>query len=421
MEHTLAIIACAALIAISQLHGYLFIPSRLRSPLGIRLVKAAYLAFNLSGFAGFILIHALGRGLPDGPLSDYLLMPGMVWQTAHLLWLPPALLIQALMAVFSLVFRGREQRGLPRLFRYRRPLSSPLNPVSLLLAFFLALSFHSYFLGLNGPALSRVTLSYPGLPPELEGASIALVSDVHYGSGLNLGGFDRLMRRVAAESPSLVLFLGDLSDCAPARARDLVGPLLRLKGTPLGVYAVLGDRDRRANASGELLRALGAGGVTALDNERVRLPGAPVTLIGFSDPEDGDNPFWPLDFIGAEAPLPFQLLDGPSPAEGDFTAVLSHRPGLIPPGAAEGARLFLAGHTRGGQFQLPLLPGANLAAPFYTYSSGLYRSGGANVLVSRGVADSFFHLRLFAPPEVNLVTLRGLPAAPPGPPPPPAP
>jgi predicted MPP superfamily phosphohydrolase len=73
-----------------------------------------------------------------------------------------------------------------------------------------------------------------------------------------------------------------------------------------------------------------------------------------------------------------------------------------------GLNLVLTGHAHGGQFRLPLIGG--LYAPhqgvFPKYTSGLYKKNSTGMVVSRGLGNSGFPLRLFNRPELVIITLR---------------
>ena len=88
--------------------------------------------------------------------------------------------------------------------------------------------------------------------------------------------------------------------------------------------------------------------------------------------------------------------------------LLAHRPQLLPQYAVNRADLVFAGHAHGGQFRVPGMGG--LFTPdqglFPAYSEGLYRLGGTSMVVSRGLGNAQFPLRLNNRPEVVAVTLR---------------
>jgi predicted MPP superfamily phosphohydrolase len=148
-------------------------------------------------------------------------------------------------------------------------------------------------------------------------------------------------------------------------------------------------------------------GLTMLVDRRVRVKGLPLTVVGLDD--QGSNRFWMGSRkISNEDPdsLDFSAVSGPEPLEGDFLTLLNHRPEGYRQANAAGFRLYLAGHTHGGQCQIPGDSQLNLAANFYKYSSGLYHDWPAWLNVSRGLASVGLPFRLFAWPEIDLLELK---------------
>ena len=88
--------------------------------------------------------------------------------------------------------------------------------------------------------------------------------------------------------------------------------------------------------------------------------------------------------------------------------LLSHRPEYFPLYVSSGADVVFSGHAHGGQIRLPFIGG--LVAPgqglFPAYDGGMYREGDTAMVVSRGLGNSIFPVRVFNPPDVVLVTLR---------------
>jgi predicted MPP superfamily phosphohydrolase len=68
--------------------------------------------------------------------------------------------------------------------------------------------------------------------------------------------------------------------------------------------------------------------------------------------------------------------------------------------------LCLAGHTHGGQINIPILTPLLLGAIREPYVRGRYRVGEVQLYVNRGVGMSGIRVRVNAPPEVTLATLR---------------
>jgi predicted MPP superfamily phosphohydrolase len=86
--------------------------------------------------------------------------------------------------------------------------------------------------------------------------------------------------------------------------------------------------------------------------------------------------------------------------------VLSHVPDILPKAADLDADLVLAGHTHGGQIQIP-----GLGAPHApvrlgpAFVSGSRRQGHTRVQISRGIGTTMWPIRYGCPPEIGLYEL----------------
>jgi predicted MPP superfamily phosphohydrolase len=91
--------------------------------------------------------------------------------------------------------------------------------------------------------------------------------------------------------------------------------------------------------------------------------------------------------------------------EGAFSILLSHRPELFPIYKKQQINLALTGHAHGGQFRLPMIGG--LAAPnqgiFPKYDAGIFEEAQTRMIVSRGLGNSVFPLRVNNPPEIVVI------------------
>jgi predicted MPP superfamily phosphohydrolase len=73
----------------------------------------------------------------------------------------------------------------------------------------------------------------------------------------------------------------------------------------------------------------------------------------------------------------------------------------------ERATLTLAGHTHGGQVDLPLLGRRVVPSRFGSrYAAGHIVEGGRHLFVTTGVGTSIVPVRFGVPPEIALLTLR---------------
>jgi hypothetical protein len=233
--------------------------------------------------------------------------------------------------------------------------------------------------------VERVELPVTGLPTELDGLRLGLLTDIHCSAVVDPGDIETAVSLANAEAPDLVVLGGDYVTWADRAYMDTAAGLLSVVQAPLGVFAVLGnhDDDRRMPA------ALARRSIEVLRDARtsLRVRGCRVDLAGIR--------YWtkrPAD-IGA-------LLDPGSP----ITILLAHDPRRLTEAAALGIPLVLSGHTHGGQVVVPGL-GAPAARKFPVLA-GTARRGRTTLYVSRGIGTVYLPVRLLCPPEVSILTLR---------------
>ena len=243
----------------------------------------------------------------------------------------------------------------------------------------------------------RATLALPGWPATHQPLTVALIADLHTGAPWQ--GLDALRRVVDTTNalrPDLVLLLGDYvihgvlggHFVPPEESAPLLGRLV----APLGVFAVLGNHDHWFDG-GRVRAALEAAGIPVLEDRarRIERPGGDFWLVGLKDYWEEDR-----DLPGAIAPLTDEL---PALAFTHNPDVFATLPGRF--------ALVLAGHTHGGQVDLPLL-GRPIVPSAYgqRYASGHIVEDGRHLFVTTGIGTSIVPVRFGVPPEIVLLTLR---------------
>jgi predicted MPP superfamily phosphohydrolase len=256
------------------------------------------------------------------------------------------------------------------------------------------------------PVVAKKNLVFPTLPIELDGFRIAQISDIHLGMWTYQSELEKAFHKIAELKPDLVVLTGDLVDREPEMARLYLEPLELLDQVPQGVYAILGNHDHYTGPQ-KIAQILGQK-LNMLVQKRVLLPDVPITMVGLDD--RGSRQSW-LGRRGRASDddpdlLDFKQVMGPPFRSGDFNLLLNHRPEGYRQASREDFDLYLAGHTHGGQYQVPGFSQYNLASLFYKYSSGLYHEHPTWLNVSRGVSSVGLPFRLFAWPEIDLLTLQ---------------
>lgn len=236
------------------------------------------------------------------------------------------------------------------------------------------------------------------LPPELDGTRIVFVADVHAGPFFGAGRMQKLVEEVNSLDPDVLILGGDYVGGRTNGAKTFYGRAGQFSAR-LGKFAVLGNHDNW-EGSEEARRGLDEAGFTLLENEsaRVTVGEASLAVAGVEDLYTGDpDPEKAARDIESDA----------------FSVLVSHNPDVFADrlGATAGQwDLALAGHTHGGQVTLFGAHGHVPSDHGQRYLSGWRTENDTPILVSSGVGSVTLPIRLFAEPEIHLITLRSTPS-----------
>ena len=248
------------------------------------------------------------------------------------------------------------------------------------------------------PVVRRLDIALP-FPADVprRAVTVAWMTDTHLsGPDNSPERMARIVAQVNALKPDLILLGGDyIGEDKGGTTYDPVESIAsfaRLRA-PLGVLAVLGNHDSTQHwgLSRQRWRVLfGRIGIGLLDNEAVRR--GPLAIGGLRDTYTGkaDIPgtIGAMEFVGG-APL-----------------VLSHGPDIFPR-LPDRPLLTLVGHTHCGQVALPFVGIVYVPSHYGTrYACGLYHDGAKTMVVSGGIGTSGLPIRMLAPPDIWLVTIR---------------
>jgi predicted MPP superfamily phosphohydrolase len=249
----------------------------------------------------------------------------------------------------------------------------------------------SRWLARSMPVVRQASVALPDWPAGAPPIRVALLSDIHIGNAAMDGTrLERIVDRVAAQHPDLVLIAGDLIAGASAETAVRVAPAIiaafgRLR-PPLGTIAVFGNHDVRTDRE-IVRRTLERAGVTVLQNSAIAR--GPLAVAGVGDVVTGQQ-----DVAATWRQL--RRLPGARIA-------LTHSPEGIA-GFPADAHLVLAGHTHCGQVVLPIF-GTLDRIERMRYWCGLYRDGARTVVVTAGLGTTGYTVRFGAPPDIWMLTL----------------
>ena len=288
-------------------------------------------------------------------------------------------------------------------YRYRKPPRRGIR-VSRVLTVLLLVAMIGYpFWEATTLRVDHHTVQVPGLHPNLKNLKIIFASDIHKGPFFSQARVNKLIAEINSRGADIVILGGDY-------AEDSDGAIQFFKTAPpiharLGVFGVVGNHDRTEPESNFTVLAaeMANYGCLPLINSvaRVKVGQTNLYIAGVDDYYNG----FP-DVAGVASQV----------SRDDFVIFVGHSPDLLPKVRAAKSKenvnhwfnLALFGHTHGGQVTLFGQPFIRKLMPEIgsRYLSGWREEDRASILVSNGVGTSYIPARLFAPPQVHLITLR---------------
>ncbi len=236
----------------------------------------------------------------------------------------------------------------------------------------------------------EVLFRFPDLPSSFQHYTLLYMSDLHLDG---LRGLDRrLLELVDGLEVDLCILGGDfrMETYGPfdnvLRSLEELAPRIRARD---GIYGVLGNHDCL-----EMVKPMEKLGISFLinDSKAIERNGEKIWIVGIDDP----HYFKCHDLDVAFEGVP----------HGAFTIFLAHSNEVYKEAARLGTRLYLCGHTHGGQIRVPLL------GPVFTHSTaprqlcyGKWRHELMTGFTSCGVGVSGVPVRFYTRGEVLLVTL----------------
>ena len=282
---------------------------------------------------------------------------------------------------------------------------------------------------------TRLALPIRNLPNALRGLKIVQISDLHLNEHASDAYLDKLIKKVDALQPDLIVITGDFLCYAQIQEPIRLRALLKRFKAPHGCYAVLGNHDYAnyvsINACGDYDLADSGGSLVAKAFRRLFTS---LALTGKVTARAQQTP------LHAELPAlldecSFRLLHNttipltirgttlnlcglgeysfgrtlPQEAFRDYDSrypgvILLHNPDGVPLLKDYPGDVVLCGHTHGGQVNLPVVWKKLTLMENTKYKKGLVRAQDKWVYVNRGVSSTLA-FRCFAPPEILLLTL----------------
>lgn len=229
------------------------------------------------------------------------------------------------------------------------------------------------------------------LPSQFDGTRVVVLSDLHIGAVNSDWLAEQAVTIANSAEPDIVILAGDLVEGSPLRYGHQLAPLADLQA-PMGVYAVTGNHEFISGDAPAWIEIWEQLGITVLQNESVTISadGANLHIAGVHDAMGSGSQR--TDPAAALAAVPVD----------EFVLYLAHQPSQAHDAQDLGVDLQISGHTHGGQLW-PMHLAVMAVEPML---SGQAMVGDIEVVTSRGAGTWGPPVRVGAPPEIPVITLR---------------
>lgn len=265
-------------------------------------------------------------------------------------------------------------------------LSWPINPMwTLRIVAMLALALLVYgFFEARQIRIERIEIVTPKLASGR--VTLAQISDLHLGIMQGNRLLDRVIPKLRELQPDIVVATGDIVD-AQGDDFEKLAKRFQKNRPPLGAFAVTGNHEYYAGLEHSLAFLRNAG-FTVLRGESVKAGG--IVLAGVDDPAVMQS----LQQADAQEHSVLASTDREA-----FVVLLKHQPRVNEDSPFD---LQISGHIHGGQ----IYPFVHFTRMAYEFHTGLTEmADGKKLYVSRGAGTWGPPIRLFAPPEIALITI----------------
>jgi len=249
----------------------------------------------------------------------------------------------------------------------------------------------------------RISLQTVNLTEQRENAQhvrIVQLSDIHIKEDFPVQELRKVVKLANEQAADIVLFTGDLYDNYAKYNEDetLIEALGALRAKQAKI-AVWGNRDYGGGAARHYEDVMEAAGFTVLENENELVNTAAGAIL-----------FTGLDDALLGVPDPPSIAQF---ADAAYKILLTHEPDTVRKFLDLPYDIALAGHSHGGQFNIPFLPFINEKALEMTdlasiYSNGMYELGTTGIkriFVNTGIGTTHISARFGVRPTLTLFNI----------------
>lgn len=225
---------------------------------------------------------------------------------------------------------------------------------------------------------------------------IIQVSDIQISKYFTIENLKKVINEINEQEADIVLFTGDLYEIYAEYHDDeaLIDELSKIESR-LGKYAIWGNRDYGGGAVRQYEDIMEKSGIYLLCNEAISIPVTGEEHLFLAGLDDA--------LLGA--PDITKIMEKFTDHRYLYSILMTHEPDTADLYSKLGFNLIVAGHSHGGQVNIPLLPQIKTTLA-EKYVDGFYSlNDQTSLYVNSGIGTSRFPIRLGVIPEITVFSL----------------
>lgn len=237
------------------------------------------------------------------------------------------------------------------------------------------------------PVVRTFSVSIPKQVGELTHLRIAMASDMHFGRLSGIGHVRRLVSKINALKPDIILLPGDIIDDDPLPfTQKKMGNVMKELSAPFGVYGVLGNHEYYGGGIPTFLKEMERIGITILLDQVIKISDS-FYIAGRKDKTDRNRLAIKDLLADINHSLPILMMD--------------HQPAEITQAQENRVDLLLSGHTHRGQ----MAPNHLITRRMFENDWGYLQKSQLHTIVSSGFGFWGPPLRIGSRSEIIQINL----------------
>ena len=243
--------------------------------------------------------------------------------------------------------------------------------ISCIILVILLIIIYSRYKATSGLIVKEYKIEDQTLPENFHGTKIVQISDIYFGNTTNIKEIENITKKINEINPDIVIFTGDLTNIEiDIETKTKLIESLKNINAKLGKYEILGDIDNEENEN-----ILTQSNFINLNNTKKQI------------------------YYNNSTPIEITNIDEQSE---NYSIYITHKPDEID-NLNSTHNLILAGHSLGGQLNIPLIKNLLLQEGAKKYNKEHYKE--KNLYISTGIGTTNFKYRFLNKPSINLYRL----------------